>query len=125
MKKKIIGILFVVMGVIVLTGCNSAMKEAAGTYKLEYSKFVGDPDTAKSTEAASLVLEADGTGKSYRNDTSYNLEWSIDGENVTVIEKFMGITIEYNGTLKDGKRLDLFNGDKTNALTNETVYNKE
>ena len=43
----------------------------------------------------------------------------------SVIEKFMGITIEYNGTLKDGKRLDLFNGDKTNALTNEMVYNKK
>ncbi len=125
MKKTLLCTLFIVAGLFILTGCENAMKEAAGTYILEYSKFVGDPDSAKNTtEVASLVLNADGTGKSNRDGTSYNVEWSIDGQNVTLKETFLGITLEYNGTLVDGK-LDLFNGDKTNDLTNETVYVKE
>ena len=126
MKKVILCSVFVFFGLILLTGCGkSNLKEYAGIYKLEYSKYVGDPDTAKNTtETAELVLNEDGTGKSNRNGASYDVEWSIDGENITLTEKFMGIKLDYNGTLKNGK-LDLFNGDKTNDLTNETVYNKQ
>ena len=124
--KKILLCALLVFSFIIITGCgNSKMKELAGTYKLEYSKFVGDPDTAKdTTEVAEMVLNEDGTGKSNRNGASYEVEWKIDGENITLTETFMGIKIEYNGTIKDGK-LDLFNGEKTDALTNETVYTKE
>lgn len=124
MKKTLLCVLLV-MVCFFLVGCGKDLKAYAGTYKLEYSKYVGDPDTSKdTTEVASIVLNADGTGKSNRNDTSYDIEWSIDGKNITVIEKFLGMKIEYNGTLEEG-RLDLFNGEKTNALTNETVYNKQ
>lgn len=124
--KKILLCLILVFCFVIITACgNSNMKALAGTYKQEYSKYVGDPDTAKdTTEVASIELNEDGTGKSNRNGTSYNIEWKVDGENITLTETFMGMKIEYNGTIKDGK-LDLFNGDKTNALTNETVYNKE
>ena len=124
--KKILLCTLILFCFVTITACgNSKMKEFAGTYKQEYSKYVGDPDTAKDTsEMASIVLNGDGTGKSNRNGTSYDIKWFIDGENITVTETFMGMKIEYNGTIKNG-RLDLFNGDKTDALTNETVYNKE
>ena len=126
MKKIILCSVFVFLGLILLTGCGKGdLKEYAGIYKLEYSKYVGDPDTAKDTsEIAEMVLNEDGTGKSNRNGTSYDIEWSIDGENITITEKFMGIKLDYNGTLING-RLDLFNGDKTLDLTNETVYNRQ
>ena len=71
-----------------------------------------------------MVLNSDGTGRSYRDNADYAIEWSLDGENITITEKFMGMRQGYTGTLKDGK-LDIFNGDETNALTNEMVYNKK
>lgn len=125
MKKIIIFISLIVLSLTLFTGCSkSKLSEYAGTYKLEYSKYVGDSDTEKDTkEVAEIILNDDGTGKSNRNGVSYSIEWNIDGENINISELFMGATIEYNGTLKND-RLDLFNGDKTNALTNETVYNK-
>lgn len=125
MKKSILCAFFVMMGLLVIVGCgkNSDLSKYAGTYKLEYSKYVGDPDTAKNTEEWTIVLNNDGTGKSNRDDASYDVEWSIDNENVKVVEKFIG-TIEYNGTLKDGK-LDIFNGDKTSAITLEAIFNKQ
>ena len=39
-------------------------------------------------------------------------------------ETFLGITVEYNGTLTDGK-LDIFNGDPSDDLTCEYVYEKQ
>ena len=63
MKKVILCSVFVFFGLILLTGCGkSNLKEYAGIYKLEYSKYVGDPDTAKNTtETAEMVLNEDGT----------------------------------------------------------------
>jgi len=124
MKKTLLCALVIMAGIVFLTGCGKKdLSSYAGTYKLEYEKYVGDPDTAKEVEEWTIVLDENGTGKSNRNGASYNVEWSIDGENVTVTEKFIG-TIEYNGTLKDG-RLDIFNGDKTKDITLEAVFNKQ
>ena len=126
MKKtlKLFVVLVAVFGILSLTGCGKKgedLSKYAGTYKGEYTKMVGD-DT-KETEEFSVELKKDGTGVSKRNGASYNITWSIDGENFKMTEKFIG-TIEYNGTLKDGK-LDLFNGDKTDPYTYEYVYNKQ
>ncbi len=125
MKKTFLCALLVMVGLLFVTGCGKKadLKAYAGTYKLDYSKYVGDPETAKSTEEWTMVLNEDGTGKSNRDGTSYDIEWSIDGENVKVTEKFIG-TIDYNGTLKDGK-MDIFNGDKTNDLTLEAIFIKQ
>ena len=124
MKKSLLLVVFVMVGVLFLAGCSKKadLSKYAGTYKLEYSKYVGDPDDAKSTEDWTIELKSDGTGKSNRDGASYNVEWSVDGENVKLTEKFIG-TIDYNGTLKDGT-LDIYNGDKTNALTLEAVFKK-
>ena len=124
MKKKVLLLLVIMVSLVMVTGCGGAMKKAAGTYKLVYSKFVGDPDTAKREEEWTIELNEDGTGKSNRDNSSYTVEWSIDGENIKITEKFLALTIDYNGTLKDGK-LDVFNGDKTNDLTLEAVFNKQ
>ncbi len=125
MRKIVLCSLFTILSLVLLTGCGNDLKKYAGTYKLEYSKFVGDPDTAKNTtDFAEMILNSDGTGKSNRDGLNINIEWSMNGDNITLIETFMGMKIEYNGTLKDGK-LDLFNGDRTDELTNEKVYNKE
>ena len=123
MKKCLLYVLIFMVSIFVITGC-SDLSKYAGTYKLEYSKYVGDPDTAKTTEEWTIILEKDGTGKSNRDGGSYNVEWSMKGENVTVTEKFLGISNEYNGTIKDG-RLDIFNGEKTKEITLEAVFNKQ
>lgn len=124
MKKVLLCALFAIVGLVMVTGCGKKdLSSYAGTYELEYYKYVGDSDADKQTEDWTIELKADGTGKSNRDGASYDVEWSLDGENVKVTEKFIG-TIDYNGTLKDGK-LDVFNGEKTNALTMEAVFNKK
>ena len=122
-KKGLLLVVFVMISVLFITGCGKDLSKYAGTYKLEYSKYVGDPDTAKNTEEWTIVLEKDGTGKSNRDGASYNVEWSMKGDDITLKEKFAGITNDYNGTLKDGK-LDIFNGDKTKEITLEAVFSK-
>lgn len=125
MRKIIVCFVFIVFGLILLTGCGNKLKDYAGIYKLEYSKFVGDSIDAKSVdEVAEIILNDDGTGKSNRDGLNIDVEWTMDGENITLIEVYMGIRLEYNGIIKNG-RLDIFNGDKTNDLTVEKVYNKE
>ena len=124
MKKSILFLAFVMVGVLFITGCGKDLSKYVGTYKLEYSKYVGDPETEKNTEDWSIVLEKDGTGKSNRDGESYNIEWSISGKDINVKEKFGPLTNEYNGTLDEGK-LDIFNGDKTNDLTLEAIFNKQ
>ena len=125
MKKTLLCTLFIMIGLIILTGCGKKdLSNYAGTYELEYEKYVGDQEEDKNVEEWTIILNSDGTGTSNRNDTSYNVEWSIDGEEVKLTEKFAGIKIDYNGTLKNDK-LDIFNGDKTNDITLEIVFNKK
>ena len=125
MKKVVFCSILFVLSLFIITGCGSDLDKYAGTYKLEYSKFIGDPETEKNTnDVEEIILNADGTGKSTRDGLNITVEWKIDGENITLIENYAGIKLDYNGTLKDNK-LDLFNGDKTNDLTMEKVYIKE
>lgn len=114
-------------GLLIITGCGkSAMEKLAGTYKLEYSKYVGDPDTAKNTsEFSQIILNDNGTGKINHSGTIYEITWSLDDNNIKITEKVSGANIEYNGTVENDNKLDLYNGDKTNNLTVETVYIKE
>ena len=124
MKKSLLFVLLFMVSILVITGCGSNLSKYAGTYKLEYSKYVGDPDTAKNTEEWTITLSDDASGKSNRNGSSYNIEWSISGNEITLTEKFGPLTIDYNGTIT-GNKLDIFNGDKTNDLTLEAVFNKQ
>ena len=124
MKKSLFLMVFVMLGVLFITGCGKDLSKYAGTYKLEYSKYVGDPETAKNQEEWTVVLDKNGTGTSPRDGSTYNVEWSIKDDNITLKEKFMGISNDYNGTIKDGK-MDIFNGDKTKDITLEAVFNKE
>ena len=126
MKKfKLLVALLAVFTVITLTGCGSKtdLSKYAGTYKGEYTKMVGD-DTKDTSDKFSVELKADGTGSSTRDGSTYDIEWSLDGDKFTMTEKFATLKIEYNGTLKDGK-LDIFNGDKDDAFTFEYVYSKK
>ena len=108
-----------------LPNIGNNLSKYEGIYKLEYSKYVGDPDTAKETdEVGEITLSSDGKGKSIRDGLNIDIEWSIDGDNITLTEYYMGIKLDYNGTLKDNK-LDIFNGDKTNQFTVEKVYIRE
>ncbi|MBQ7670152.1 MAG: hypothetical protein IJS45_05465 [Clostridia bacterium] len=120
--KKIIALAVVFMMVFALASCgNSALKNAAGKYEGVQSKFVGDDEWE--TGGFSLELKADGTAVSTRDGTDYSATWEIEGENFKMTEKFLGLTIEYTGTLKDGD-LHIYNGDPADALTYEYVYKK-
>jgi hypothetical protein len=114
-----------------LTGCGSKsekkeekkvdLSKYAGTYIGEYTKLVGADE--KNLEVFSLELNEDGTGLHYRNNMSFKVTWSLDGDKFEMKETFVGDPIIYKGTLKDGK-LDIFNGDEDNMWTYEYVYNK-
>lgn len=123
--KLLVLMLAVALIASVLTGCgDDPMRAASGTYKGEYTKFVGDDDSGKVTgEEFWLELKADGTGIHHRGGMDYNVTWSLDGELFAMQEAFFDIALGYSGTLKDG-RLDLFNADPSNPLTLEYVYNK-
>ncbi len=122
MKKIVIAILALVMLISVVSCGNSALKDAAGTYPGVKSKFVGDENWV-TDEEFSLELKADGTAISMRDGMEYNATWSLEGENFKMTETFLGMSIEYTGTLKDGE-LIIFNGDPSSDLTYEYVYKK-
>ena len=52
------------------------------------------------------------------------MTWTLDGEDFTMQESFLGITMDYTGTLKDGV-LHLYNGDPTDEWTYEYVYTRD
>lgn len=125
MKKIVMCAMFVVLSFTLLTACGNSLKKYAGVYKLEYSKYVGDSDNEKDTTSyETITLSDDGTGKSNRDGLNISVEWSMEKENIFLTEKYAGIKIDYNGTIKDGK-LIIYNGDKNNDLTYEKVFNKE
>ena len=124
MKKIVLFVMVLFLGLII-TGCGNSLKEYAGTYNLEYSKYVKDPDTAKNTSSyAAIILNSDGTGTSKRDGRTIDIEWSMDGENIILKEVTDDEVIEYNGSIKNGV-LMLYDGDKTNSLTKERMYIKE
>ena len=127
MKKKL-GLLLVLVAffsVTLLTGCGSKadLSKYAGIYEGKYTKFVGD-DTKDTSEKFSIELKADGTGSSTRNDATYDITWSIDGNKFKMTEKFAGMKIEYTGTLKDNE-LSIFNGPEKDDFTYNYVYEKK
>ena len=86
-----------------------------------YSKFVGD--SSMSDDQFSLTVKKNGKGVSHRDDFDFDMTWTLDGDDFTMQESFLGITMDYTGTLKDGV-LHLYNGDPTDDLTYEYVFTK-
>ncbi len=121
--KKIL-VVFIAVVCLFLTGCGKGLDKYAGTYEGVYSKFVGDPDTAKSEDEFKLVLESNGKGIHYRDDSEFKVTWSVKGDKITLQEKFLGIAIDYTGTF-NGDELVLYNGDETSPLTYKYVYKKK
>ena len=110
---------------VIFAACDTtdpAMKAAAGTYVGEYTKLVGDE--TKTEESFQLTLKADGTGAQEREGIRFNVTWTLEGENFTMTETFIGDPVEYTGTLKDGK-LHLYNGDPEYIFTREYFYTKQ
>ncbi len=98
------------------------MKAAAGEYKRLYTKMVCS-DEKETDKEAKLVLNEDGTGKSYRDDLEIKIkEWSVNGTEFKMTEKFLG-TIDYTGTIEGGK-IDVFNDDPSKPMTYEYVFEK-
>ncbi len=99
------------------------MEAVAGEYKRLYIKMVCS-DQKETDKEARLVLNADGTGMSYRDDLEIKIkEWTINGTEFKMTEKFLG-TIDYTGTLENGT-ISAFNGDPTNPMTYEYVFAKQ
>ena len=100
---------------------------AIGTWKGEYTQIVGDgtgSEPKSEDEVFSLDLQKDGKGVHHRDGLDIDVTWKLDGENFSMTETFMGMTIEYTGTMKDGK-LSIFNGDPEDMWTYLYVYNKQ
>ena len=135
MKKnsKILFILVAIFSLLLITGCGGSdekeekkvdLSKYAGTYEGKYTALVGDPDNHDESEEFSLVLNADGTGKHNRDESSFNVTWELDDENFKMSETFIGDPIIYTGTLKDGK-LKIYNGDVENIFTYIYYYEKQ
>lgn len=134
--KKVLSLTLVMLlllsGLFIFTGCGKTedkkeekkqgLSAVAGTYTGKYTKLVGDTQMNEDEEF-SLELKADGTGVHNRDDYSFDVTWSLDGDKFKMTETFIGDPIIYTGTLKDGK-LDIFNGDPENIWTYEYVYEK-
>lgn len=122
--KRLFVLIAALAMILSLTACGSSEADAAaGTYKGQYTKLVGD-ETKNTDEEFSLVLEKDGKGTHNRDDLEISVTWELEGENFKMTETFLGMTIDYTGTLKDGQ-LDIFNGDPTDVWTYEYVYEKQ
>jgi|GEM_PF-2397372 hypothetical protein len=131
--KKFFALLLAALTVLSVFACFTACKkeeakddkkaEALGTFVYEKHKYVGDEEWYSEHEWE-LVLDAEGKGTSKRDGAEYDLTWELDGEKIPFKETFAGITIEYNGTLKDGV-LNFFDGDPESAITCEYVFNKK
>ena len=126
--KKSLNFLFVLtlaIMVFTLTGCGKDLSAYAGNYVGEQSKLVGDTEWQSAEEEPfSIELKDNGKGKFTRDGESFDITWEIDGEKFTMKETYAGITIEYNGTLKDGK-LHIYNGDASNDFTYEYELSKK
>lgn len=105
------------------TACKeNPLKAAAGTYLGESEKLVGDGSGGPIDYK--LVLSDDGTGTHYRDDLEIKVTWTLEGEAFTMKETFLGVSLDYTGTLKDGT-LDIFNGDPNDMWTYEYFYKKQ
>ncbi len=121
--KKLLLILFV--GIVFICGCsNNKFASNAGTYELEYSKYVGDKEDAIDTSKEELILNPDGTGYINRNNRMLELTWDIDGENISYSVKEEIMNQGYSGVIRNGK-MEVFNGNPDDALTMKYVYNKK
>ncbi len=118
MKRLFLGSILALIIIVIVTGCGKG--DYAGTYTLEYTKYVGD-NVKNTSEGGKIILNEDGTGKNRRDGRTIEIEWEIDGDNIKIIETTEDI--EYNGTIEDDK-LTIYDGDKSNALTKERVYRK-
>ena len=117
--KKVLSLLVVLVLVVVLAGCGSKSEDLssyAGTYEGKYTRFVGDSEDAKNEEEFTLVLEKDGKGTHYRDGLEISVTWKVKSGEVQMTEKFMGMTIDYTGTL-EGNSLVLYNGDPEDIFT--------
>lgn len=123
MKKGYFIIVFFLVGILFITGCGNKLSKYVGNYVLSYTRFVGDPADEKNMEkGGGITLTSDGMGKINRDGKTYNLEWVVDGDNITINEKYGPLINVYTGTIIDGK-ITLYNGDKSNPLTMVFVYN--
>lgn len=123
-KKLLALVLLAALLAALFAGCGEPdpMEQAAGTYLGQYTKMVGDE--TREEEDFRLELKKDGTGIHARDDMEFKVTWTLEGEAFTMRETFLGLSIDYTGTLSDG-RLDLFNGDPTDIWTYEYVYQKQ
>ncbi len=123
MKRAIALILACICLATLLCACG-ASNPNAGTYKGVYGKWVGSDESGKEDITANtLELKGDGTGVHNRDDLELKITWSADGESFKMTEKFLGLEIEYTGTIKDGE-IHMYNGDPADDLTYEYVYKK-
>ena len=120
MKRTIAVVMAIVMALMLVAG--GASHDDQFEDVLHARKFVGDNDYA-TDESFTLKLNEDGTGTRTTDGISYDLTWKLDGESFTMTETFLGLTIDYTGTLKDGV-LDIFNDDPEDIMTYEYILVK-
>ncbi len=97
-----------------------------GTYAGEYGKWVGSSDEDRDTEPFTLILTEDGKGKFQRDGGEFRVtSWTLEGENFTMQETFLGATNDYTGTLKDGTLVMYTGGDPEDELTYMYVLHLE
>ena len=122
LKYAAITVMLLLLSACFLACAEDTSVPGAGRWKGEYGKYVGETEKV-TDERFSLTLKSDGTGRFDRDGASFDLTWSLDGEEFTMTETYLGISIEYVGTLK-GDTLDIFNDDPTDEYTYEYVFHR-
>lgn len=101
-NKKIVLVILSLLFVFSLAACgnkDNAKNPNAGKYILTDEKFSNG--SGNISEEWTLILNDDGTGKSSRG-VDCDVKWSVDNEKLKLTETMMGLSLDYEGTIKDG-----------------------
>ncbi|HNZ62973.1 MAG TPA: hypothetical protein PKH23_01385 [Bacillota bacterium] len=100
--KKILLIIMAVLLIAGLAACGPSKEEKALLGKYILTDHMYRDASRGELQEAYIELKAGGKGSSNRDNLDLDIEWTLEGEKLTLKEKFLGIELDFEGSLKDG-----------------------